>query len=62
MGVNFITKLVLARILFPADFGLFAAATVVVSIASTISYLSLDQHLIRSNKNYYGNVLLLTQV
>lgn len=57
--LNFGTKIILARILFPNDFGLFALGFLVVTIAGSFRNLGLDQSLIREKEEVFGNILLL---
>jgi len=59
LTLNYIVKLILARILIPADFGLFAIASLVVTIAEIINDLGISKHLIRSETKFYGNGLMI---
>jgi len=57
--LNFATKIILARILFPDEFGLFALGFLVITIAASFRNLGLDQSLIREKEEVFGNIFLL---
>lgn len=57
-GINFITSIVLARLLIPESFGVFALALVVVSIATVLLDLGVSDLAVREKKVYYGNIWL----
>lgn len=58
-GANFATKILLARLVMPAGWGIYAEAMMVVLVADTITDMGLSQHVIREKQRPYGNVLLI---
>lgn len=58
-GANFATKILLARLVMPAGWGIYAEAMMVVLVADTVTDMGLSQHVIREKQRPYGNVLLI---
>ncbi|MEN6371574.1 MAG: oligosaccharide flippase family protein [Armatimonadota bacterium] len=58
-GAEFISKIILARLILPREWGIFAEAMLVVLIADVFTDLGLSQHLAREKKRPFGNVLLI---
>jgi len=58
-GVNLLSKVVLARLIAPDQWGLFAEALLVISVVSTLRDMGLRSHLLRESERPYGNVLVL---
>lgn len=58
-AANFAIKIILARLVSPADWGIYAEATLVVLVADTFTDMGLSQHFIREKHRPYGNMLLI---
>jgi PST family polysaccharide transporter len=58
-GSEILTKLVLARLILPSQWGLFAEAMLVVLAADVFTDFGLSQHIAREKKRPFGNVLLI---
>lgn len=58
-GLSVATRLVLARLILPEEWGLFAEAIAVLSIAGIIRMAAIDQQLVRSDDPPWGTALLL---
>jgi len=58
-GVNLAAKLILARLIAPADLGLYALALLVLLAGDMLVDLGMSQHLIREKHRPYGNLLLI---
>ena len=61
-AANFAIKIVLARLLLPAEWGIYAEAMLVVLVADTFTDVGLSQHVMREKHRPYGNVLLIRLV
>lgn len=59
LALNFLTRVVLARLLAPADFGLFALALFVLAITLSLQDFGFSSHLVREEERLFGNALLL---
>lgn len=57
LGVSFLGKLLLARLLLPADHGVYEQALRLVTITAAVRDLGLPYHLIRDRLRPYGTVL-----
>ncbi|MFQ5847672.1 MAG: oligosaccharide flippase family protein [Candidatus Methylomirabilales bacterium] len=57
--LNFLSRVVLARLLAPADFGLFALALFVLGVAQALQDFGLSSHLVREDQRLFGNALVL---
>ncbi len=53
------TRIILARIILPESWGIFAEAMLIVTMCGAIRDLGIPFHLIREKKNYYGNALFI---
>jgi PST family polysaccharide transporter len=60
--VNFVARIVLARLLLPEEHGLYELALRIVTIAAAVRDLGLIYHLIRDERRPYGTVLGFTVV
>ena len=58
-AVNFASKLILARLIAPADLGLYAVTLIVLLGSDVLVDLGVAQHLAREKHRPYGNVLML---
>lgn len=58
-GLSVATRLVLARLILPDEWGLFAEAIAILSIAGIIRIAAMDQQLVRSDDPPWGTALLL---
>jgi len=58
-GAEFISKIILARLILPAQWGIFAEAMLIVLVADVFTDFGLSQHLVREKKRPFGNVLLI---
>jgi teichuronic acid exporter len=58
-GTNFATKILLARLVLPEGWGVYAEAMMVVLVADTLTDMGLSQHVIREKQRPYGNVLMI---
>ncbi len=58
-GVNMLARLLLARLILPADWGLFAEALLIITIGGAMRDLGIPLHLIRDNGKKYGSALML---
>ncbi len=58
-GLSVATRLVLARLIVPDEWGLFAEAIAVLGIAGVIRIAAMDQQLVRSDDPPWGAALLL---
>lgn len=57
---NLLVKIILARLLFPEDFGLFALASLLFLVMDTIRELGIGNNIIRLKEEiYYGNAILI---
>ncbi|HOK54249.1 MAG TPA: oligosaccharide flippase family protein [Armatimonadota bacterium] len=61
-GAEFLTKIVLAWLIMPTQWGIFAEAMLIVLIADVFTDLGLSQHLVREKSRPFGNVLLLRSI
>ena len=59
MFLNFGSRLILARLIAPESWGLFAEAFLIITFAGAIRNLGLPYQLIRDKENHYGNVMLI---
>ncbi|MDD3926269.1 MAG: oligosaccharide flippase family protein [bacterium] len=58
-GVNLLSRLLLARLIIPSDWGLFAEALLIITIGGAMRDLGIPLHLIRDNGKKYGSALVL---
>jgi len=58
-AAEFVSKIVLARLIVPAQWGVFAEAMLVILAADVFTDLGLSQHIAREKKRPFGNVLLI---
>lgn len=61
-AAEFLTKILLARLILPAQWGIFAEAMLVVLVADVFTDLGLSQHISREKKRPFGNVLIIRSV
>jgi PST family polysaccharide transporter len=59
IAAEFLTKIALAWLVLPAQWGIFAEAMLIVIIADVFTDLGLSQHLTREKHRPFGNVLLI---
>lgn len=59
---NLLIKLVLARLILPEKWGIYAEAMLIVLVADTFTDIGLSQHLMREKHRPYGNVLLIRAI
>ncbi|MFH0731789.1 MAG: oligosaccharide flippase family protein [Candidatus Omnitrophota bacterium] len=59
IGIRLFLSILLARILLPKDFGLFAIAFMILNIAKIVMQLGLGQHIIREDKVNYAALFSL---
>lgn len=59
MIVNFGSKLVLARMILPESWGIFAEAYLVIMICGAFRDLGMPYHAVRHKNNFYGNMLAI---
>lgn len=59
---DFLTKVILARLILPAQWGVFTEAMLVVLAADVFTDLGLSQHVARENKRPFGNMLLVRTI
>lgn len=57
--LSFLTKIILARLVLPSAWGLFAEAILVLSIFEMVRDVGISQHLIRHPDPPYGNALII---
>ena len=58
-AVNFLTKIILARLIIPEDWGFFAQCIFVLQVVSVFWDMGLRAHQMREKERSYGNVLAL---
>ncbi len=58
-AADFISKIVLARLILPDQWGIFAEAMLVVLVADVFTDLRLSQHVVREKSKPFGNVLIV---
>jgi len=58
-ALNFLSKIILARLILPEHWGLFAEAFLILSIFETVRDFGVSQHLIRHTDPPYGNALIM---
>jgi len=51
--IDFVIQILLARILFPSDFGVIASLAILISLGNQLSNFGLGQALIQNNRNTY---------
>lgn len=59
---DFLTKIILARLILPAQWGVFTEVMLVVLTADVFTDLGLSQHVARESKRPFGNMLLIRAI
>jgi O-antigen/teichoic acid export membrane protein len=59
MVISFGSKLILARLIAPDSWGLFAEAYLIMIICRAFCNLGIRSHLVRAKGNYYGNMFII---
>ena len=59
MVISFGSKIILARMIAPESWGIFAEALLIVTICGAIRDMGIPFHIVREKKSLYGNVLLI---
>lgn len=59
MAINFTSKIILARMIAPESWGIFAETLLVITICGAIRDMGIPFHIVREKKNLYGNMLLI---
>lgn len=59
MGISFGSRILLARLITPDHWGIFAELLLIITICGAIRDLGIPFHIIREKRNFYGNLLLI---